>query len=137
MPADPWTAKAARYAALRWLGVAGFLLAAALLLGGLAAVATGRASFGLLPLCLLGLGLSLGSFGTNDDAALHAFAELARRGALPDRFRAEWEAERARRPARVSAVHDHPRASLILPLAAWAALAYVSYRVVTAWSGVA
>ncbi|MFN7144957.1 MAG: hypothetical protein ACK4YP_14365 [Myxococcota bacterium] len=133
MPAEASIVKAERYTRLRWVGIALFCVAAPNLVAGIAAVAAGRAGFGLVPVCLLALGLSLGAFGTNDDAALHAFSELDRRSALPGRFRAEWDGERKRRPARSSGLHDHPKASLVMPLAALAALALALWRVATAW----
>lgn len=133
MPAEAWIAKADRYTRLRWVGVAFFCVAAPNLVAGIGAVATGRAGFGLVPVCLLAVGLSLGAFGTNDDAALHAFADLDRASALPERFRAEWDGERKRRPARSTTLHDHPKASLVMPVAALAALGLALWRVATAW----
>lgn len=137
MPGERWKAKARRYATLRWVGVALFCVAAPNLLAAIGAVATDRASGGLILVSLFATGLSLGSFGTNDDAALHAFAELDRREALNPTFKAELDAERKKRPGRVQACHDHPKASLIVPSVAVLALGLAVWRVATAWGLVA
>jgi hypothetical protein len=99
MPVELWQAKAVRYSRLRWIGVAFFCLAVPNLVAAIAAVATDRASGGLIAISLFATGLSLGSFGTNDDAALHAMSDLARRDALPANLAAEYAAERKKRPA--------------------------------------
>ncbi len=133
MQADVWVARADRHAGLRWIGVGLFGAAAVLFVAGVGAIATGRAPLGVLPWCLVSVGLSLGSFGTNDDTALHALAELARRGAVPARHKAEWDKERKLRGSRLSTIHTHPRTSLVLPLFAAAALVVATVRVGTAW----
>jgi len=118
---------------LRWLGVAFFFVAALVLAGGVGAIVTGQAGLKILPWCLLALGTSLGSFGTNDDTALALLAELGRRGKLPDAHRAELAAELKVRGARLGTLHDHPKASLILPSIAVLALCGAAWRVSSAW----
>lgn len=137
MPVELWTGRADLHGRLRWIGVGLFLVAAPVVVGGLAALATGRATAGILPWCLLSLGLSLGAFGTNDDTVLHALSELARKDAVPARHGAEWEKERKARPARISTLHTHPKAGWILPVAAIAAVAGAAWRVAGAWGLVA
>ena len=134
MPVELWQAKAVRYSRLRWIVVAYFCLAVPKLVAAIAAVATDRASGGLIAISLFATGLSLGSFGTNDDAALHAMSDLARRDALPANLAAEYAAERKKRPARIPTVHDHPTASIVVPAVASLALSLALYRVATAWS---
>jgi hypothetical protein len=118
---------------LRWLGVAFFFVAAVLLAGGVGAIATGQVGLKILPWCLLALGTSLGSFGTNDDTALALLAELGRRGQLPDAYRAEFAAEHKVRGPRISTLHDHPKAALILPTVAVLAICGAAFRVGSAW----
>ncbi len=134
MPAEVWQARAVRYSRLRWVGAALFCVAAPNLGAAIGAVAADRATGGLIAVSLFALGLSLGSFGTNDDAALHAYVTLARQDALPPGFQAELDAERKKRPQRLAAVHDHPKASIVVPVLAVAALGLALYRVATAWS---
>lgn len=134
MQVELWQAKAVRYSRLRWIGGAYFCLAVPNLVAAIAAVATDRASGGLIAISLFATGLSLGSFGTNDDAALHAMSDLARRDALPANLAAEYAAERKKRPARIPTVHDHPTASIVVPAVASLALSLALYRVATAWS---
>lgn len=133
MPVEVWKAKARRYAALRWIGVGLFCVAAPNLLAAIGAVATDKAGGGLIAISLFATGLSLGSFGSNDDAALHAFADLDRRDALDPKFKAELDAERRKRPGRIEACHDHPKASVIVPAVATLALSLAVWRVATAW----
>lgn len=133
MQAEQWAARADRHSRLRWVGVALFSIAAVVFVGGVAALAMDHATLRILPWCLLAVGLALGSFGTNDDTTLHALAELARLGPVPPRHKAEWDKERKVRGARLSTVHTHPRASLVFPLLALAALLLAGWRVGGAW----
>lgn len=133
MPDSVWKAKARRYSRLRWIGVALFCVAAPNLLAAIGAFATDRAPGGIIAISLFACGLSLGSFGSNDDAALHAYADLDRREALDGAAKAELDAERKRRPGRVEGCHDHPKASVILPIVASLAVGLALFRVATAW----
>lgn len=114
-----WRAAANRFRGLRWVGVV--LFACALVVFGwhVVLVATAQLPWWKVIPCLLGLGLSLGSFGAADDSAIHALSVLDRAGALDDPgAAAELAAERAARPARVESAHHSPKAALILPLVA-------------------
>lgn len=133
MPVELWKAKARRYAALRWLGIALFCVAAPNLLAAIAAVATDRAGGGLVAISLFATGVSLGTFGSNDDSTLHAYSNLEIREALDSRMQAELDAERAKRPGRVEACHDHPKATVLLPVIATAVLLLAMWRVTHAW----
>lgn len=133
MQAEPWVARADHHSRLRWVGIALFSAAVVVFVGGVAAIAAGHAPFRTVFLCIFAVGLSLGSFGTNDDTTLHALAELARRGGLPPRHQAEWERERAVRGARLSTIHAHPKTAWILPPLAVAALCLAAWRVGAAW----
>lgn len=125
--------KASRHSQLRWLGVVFFCLAALQFLGMVGAVVAGHATIGKAVLSIFGLGMSMGTFGTNDDSALYAMRELHRNGILPERFRAEWQIEVERRPQRIPALHDAPKASIILPIVAILANGGISYMLLTAW----
>lgn len=133
MQVEVWEARADRHTRLRWVGVGLFCVAAVVGLAGIVAIGAGQAPLRVLPWLLVSVGLSLGSFGTNDDTALHALAELARNGAVPARHRAEWDKERKLRGSRLSTVHTHPKTSLVLPLFAAAALIVATLRVGAAW----
>ncbi|MDP2308847.1 MAG: hypothetical protein Q8P18_22690 [Pseudomonadota bacterium] len=133
MQAEPWAARADRHSRLRWVGVVLFFGAAIVLAGGVAALVTGQPGPRLLPWCVLAVGLSLGSFGTNDDTTLHALAQLGREGTVPAHHKAEWEHERKVRGARLSTLHAHPKAAWILPLFATGALLFAGWRVGAAW----
>jgi hypothetical protein len=127
------TDRAARHARLRWLGVALFFVAAAVLLLDLSAIVTGRAPLRLLPWGLLGLGMSLGTFGANDDTTLHALTELSRTHQLPARYAREWGQEKAARPERLAGLHASTTAGVILPLVAAIAIFVAAGRGLTAW----
>jgi hypothetical protein len=124
---------AALHARLRWLGIVLFgvaLVGFALTVG---AVVTGRAPGGRIVGALLGMGLSLASFGTNNDTALHAMAELARKDLLPSRFAAEWAHEVRVRPDKARHPHAMPRMALAFPLFATPLVLFVLWRALTAW----
>lgn len=133
MQAEQLASRADLHGRLRWLGVAFFAVAAVLFVGGVGAVVTGKSGGGIIPWCLLSMGVSLGTFGTNDDTTLHLLTELARKEALPTRHRGEFDAERKVRGARLSTLHDHPKAAFIMPAVAILAIAYAAFRVGTAW----
>ncbi len=133
MPVEALVRTTDRHARLRWLGVALFGVALLVLATHVGAVVTARAPLKLVLLSVFGLGVSLGTFGANDDTALHALAELARRGRVPARHQAEWDRERAARPARLLGLHASPRASLVLPVIASVAVAYAAIRGFQAW----
>lgn len=124
-----WQGAARRFRGLRWVGVALFGVGLAVLGWHLLLVATAGMPWWKAIPCLLGLGLSLGAFGAADDSAVHALAALDRAGALDDPAgAAELAGEKARRPARVDAAHDSPKAAMILPLVAAAILALLGVR---------
>jgi hypothetical protein len=128
MTVDELGARASRYAALRWLGMGLFVASALTFLVALAAAGMGRAPWlGALP-GIFAMGMSLGAFGTANDTAIHAMAELERRGNLPERHRREWATEQANRPGRSDAVHASPRAALVFPVLALVVMAWVLTR---------
>lgn len=131
--ADPRVGAADTHARLRWLGVVSFCLGAGLFLVTLAAALTGRAGFARLLVPFVTMGLSLGSFGTNNDTFLHTLADLAREKALPERHRAEWEHEHRVRPARMKSLHAAPKVAKILPFVALLLLAFAGWRAAQAW----
>lgn len=133
MQADHWEARVDRHIRLRWVGVALFAAAVVVSVGGVAALFTGHAGLRIVPWCLLALGLSLSSFGTNDNTALHALVELSRQGRIPARHKAEWDKERGVRGQRLLTLHTHPRASLILPFVSGAVILLAAWRVGAAW----
>lgn len=99
----------------RWIGIVLFCLAAPGPLVALTSIFLKGASWKLVFLSIGTLGLSLGSFGTANDTAVHALRELANRGApIPDAH--ELASERERRPARLAALHDSPKAAFIMPI---------------------
>jgi hypothetical protein len=108
-------------------------MAVVVFVAGVAAIAAGLMPFRTIFLCLFAMGLSLGSFGTNDDTALHALAELSRRGGVPTNHKAEWDRERAVRAARLATIHTHPKTAWILPPLAVMALLFAASRVGAAW----
>lgn len=118
---------------LRWIGVALFCVAAPVFAAAVVGWILGETPGKLIPWALFAMGLSLGSFGSNDDSAVYYLRELARADAVPERHRAEWDAERRARPARVTAVHAHPKAAWILPIAALVMVGIATWRVTGAW----
>jgi hypothetical protein len=121
------------YTRLRWVGVALFCVAAPVFAAAVTGWVLGQTPGGLIPWAMFAMGLSLGSFGSNDDSAVYQLRELARAGAVPERHRAEWDAERRARPGRIVAVHAHPKGALILPVAAIVMVAIATWRVAGAW----
>ena len=128
-------ATAWRYSRLRWLGIFLFWVAAVLLVASIWAVVQGWMTPGKLLFCMLCLGLSLGSFGTASDTALHAYREMHRTGTLPPAFAAEWATERRLRPDRIAGLHANPKMALAMPLLAMAALGWNLWRLVGVWGG--
>lgn len=128
-------ATAWRYSRLRWLGIVLFWVALGALGANLWAVVQGWLPPGKLVFCLLCLGLSLGSFGTSSDTALHALRELQQAGALPPAFRAEWATEVRLRRDRIAGLHANPKMALIIPLLASAAIGFSLWRLVGVWGG--
>ena len=128
MTVERLAAVAARYAALRWLGMGLFMASAATFLLALTAAALGRAEWLHALPGIFAMGMSLGAFGTANDTAVHAMAELARRGALPERHRGELATEQSRRPGRLESVHASPRAALVFPVLAAVVMVWVLTR---------
>jgi hypothetical protein len=128
-------ATAWRYSRLRWLGIFLFWIAGAVLGVSLWAVIQGWMEPGRLVFCMLGLGLSLGSFGTASDTALHAYRELHRAGALPPAFAEEWQTERRKRADHIPGLHANPKIALVMPLLALAAMSWSIWRLVGVWGG--
>lgn len=84
--------RATRHARLRWVGVPLFWLGALGLLTALGGWLTGRSGFGPVALYMAATGLSLGSFGVNNDTAL-ALALRPPAESLPAPLRAELQDE--------------------------------------------
>lgn len=125
-------ANVATYIRLRWVGAGLFGLALLVTTAHLGLVVRGGPWSRMIP-CILALGLSLSSFGTADDTALHALRALATPGPVPAAYAAEFALEQARRPTRLASVHASPRASWILPLAASAVILLLAFRAWSAW----
>lgn len=120
------------HARVRWAGVVLFVLALPAAVGIVLNV-IGGAPLSQLLLAILGLGTSLGTFGTNNDTALVAMQRDARLGMLDPRFADELADESHRRPADLKNLHTSPKAALAFPLIASAAVAYAWFR--TGWVG--
>ena len=129
-------ATAWRYSRLRWLGIVLFWVSVCSLSANVWAVVQGWITPGKLVFCMLCLGLSLGSFGTASDTALHAYRELHRAGTLPEAFAAEWTTERRLRRDRIAGLHANPKIALVMPLLAMAAIGWSVWRLVGVWGGV-
>ena len=125
-------AAVATYTRLRWVGVALFGAALLVTAAHVGLVAGGMPWTRMIP-CILALGLSLSSFGTADDTALHTLRQLATAGPVPAQYAAELEQEQRRRPERMAAVHASPRASWILPLVALAVILLLGWRAWVTW----
>lgn len=134
--AEPLLAVADRHARLRWLGIVLFWTAAVVFVATTGAVVTGRAPIPRALVPFVAMGLSLGTFGANNDTFLHALADLARKKAVPARHQAEWDHERHVRAARLKTVHAAPKVGLVLPLVAAGLVAWAGYRAAQAWGWV-
>ena len=126
-----WSSALRRHAALRWLGVGMFGAALGVLGWHLVLLVGASLPFGKVLPCVLALGLSLGTFGANDDSAIVAMDRLDRLGALPAPFVAELSHERTARPRRLDSAHFSPKAALILPLLVVALLGFLTHRAST------
>lgn len=126
---------ARRFSMLRWLGIGLFWVALGLLLVSLWAAFQGWLEPRRLLFCLLGLGLSLGAFGTASDTALHAMRELRIAGKLPSSFAAEWAIEVQKRADRIPNFQAHPRMAMGMPLLAASALGWSFWRLLQVWGG--
>jgi len=117
-----------RHARLRWFGVVLLWLA----LPGVALfasrIALGTAPLGQAFLCFGGVMAPLSAFGTNNDTAVFAMRELARRRALPPAFQAELARERQVRAERLADAHASPKAAIVLPMVAIAVVSFLYYR---------
>lgn len=126
-----WEARLGRHAALRWVGIGLFVVGVGVLGWHIALLVSAGLPWARAVPCLLGMGLSLGAFGANDDSVLVAMDRLDRLGALPARFRAELSRERAARPKRIATAHLSPKAAVVLPLCALGLLGWLSVRAYT------
>jgi hypothetical protein len=126
--AERWRGAVTRHRALRVVAMGLFGVAAVVLLAHLPLVAEGRLVWYRVIPCLIGLGLSLGAFGANDESVLHSLVVLDRGSALPDAWRAELADEQRRRPGRATSCHLSPRAGLVLPVVAVLAIAGLAWR---------
>lgn len=122
-----------RFSRLRWLGIALFCLALPIPPTVLATVLLHDARFTWLFPAIGCLGLSLGAFGAANDTALWSLREAAKLGPVPSGALAELDHEREVRPARLLALHDSPKASLVIPLLAGALIGWVSLSMVGMW----
>lgn len=111
-----------RHARLRWLGVGFFLVSVPLLAFSIYLFAGGLVPGRRVLVSVFCLGMSLGSFGTNNDTALWAMAELQRRGKLVEPFVAELRHEAAVRADRLREAHASQKAGFVLPLLATSAI---------------
>lgn len=114
MVAEQSLALAAFHRRFRHLGMALFLLAAAVELGVLVDVVRGLLPLRNLLLGVFALGTALGAFGTSNDTALHAM--LQAEGQLPPEMAAELAQERRLRKARLASLHASPKMAFVLPL---------------------
>lgn len=123
-----WKTAVRRHRALRVVGMVLFVVAVALFLAHVPLVFDGRMAWYRIIPCLIGPGLSLGTFGANDDSVLHALATLEGAGRAPEAWRAELLAEQKKRPARVAAAHASPKAGLVLPIVATVVIVLLALR---------
>lgn len=121
-----WMGEVRRHAALRWVGIGLFGIALAVAGWHVWLVATAGMPWTKVIPCVLGLGLSLGAFGANDDTALAAMVNLERVPGGPE-F-PDLVEERRRRPARMAHVHSSPRTGLVLPVVAGVIVALLAAR---------
>jgi hypothetical protein len=122
-------ARARRHAALRWAGIGTSLFAIAALGATVWAAATGAGPWKLVAVAVFTCGLSLGSFGANNDTSLHALRSLADSGAgLPRDMAEELAHERRVRPARLAALHSTPTVGLVLPVVADLLVLFLAWR---------
>lgn len=126
-----WSSALRRHAALRWLGVAFFGVALGVLGWNVTLLVGASLPFKQVLVSVFALGLSLGTFGANDDSAIVAMDRLDRLGALPAAFAPELAHERTARPRRLDTAHFSPKAALILPLVVVSLLGFLTYRAST------
>ena len=122
------------YARLRWVGVACFIVAIPIPGLVLVSIVDGRLPWTWIFPAIGCLGLSLGTFGTANDTALHALRSAGAAG-LPADAAAELRHEEQVRPARLAQVHHSPKASFIIPLLAALLIAHVVRQLIHVWSG--
>lgn len=125
MRAEDWTSRAELHRRFRYVGMALFCCAVVVELAVAAAVVTGGLPARNLMLGVFALGVSLGSFGTANDTALHAMLQLQ---SPPATFAAELTTERERRPGRLDVLHASPRMAFVLPVVASLTLALLVSR---------
>jgi hypothetical protein len=132
----PDASRALLHARVRWVGVACACLAFLELLLLVVAASRGLSPWSRVPLGLFTTGISLGAFGANNDTALVLAARVADAGgALPPSLHEELAHEARARPSHVSGLHASPRASWVLPVLALALVAWLGWRLATAFAG--
>jgi hypothetical protein len=127
-------ARAVLHARARWIGVACFLVAVLELVALVVAAARGLSPWSRVPLGLFATGISLGTFGANNDTALvYASRVVAGGGAVAEPLAAELAHEARVRPGHVAGLHASPKAAWILPLVAVTVLAWTGWRLAGAF----
>ena len=116
----------------RWIGIGIFCCALPGPAVAITSVIVKGASLKLVPLSVATLGLSLGSFGTANDTAVHALRELDRRGVeVPSEI--ELATEQRKRPERLAALHDSPKAAMVLPVVALGLFCWQVFLYLKTW----
>lgn len=113
----------------RWLGITLFCLAIPFPVLALTHIVVREGEWKLLLFSIGSLALSLGSFGTANDTAVHALRELDNQN-RPVPNPAELAIEQERRAERLGKIHDSPKAAFVMPalaggLIGWQALFYL------------
>ena len=129
-------ARAMLHARARWIGVACFLVAVVELAALLIAAARGLSPWSRVPLGLFAAGISLGTFGANNDTALvYASREASAGREVPVGLGAELAHEGRVRPGHVVGLHASPKAAWILPIVAVTVLSWTGWRLACAFGG--
>lgn len=129
-------ARAMLHARARWIGVACFLVAVVELGALLFAAARGLSPWSRVPLGLFAAGISLGTFGANNDTALVLASRVeAGGGSVAEALRGELVHEGRVRPGHVVGLHASPKAAWILPIVAVTVLSWTGWRLACAFRG--
>lgn len=129
MRAEDWTRRAQFHRRFRYVGMVLFCAAVVVELAIGAAVVAGQLPARNLMLGVFALGVSLGSFGTANDTAIHAMLQLPTPAPT---LAAELAVERERRPERLDKLHASPRMVYALPAVATLTLGLLVSRVLGA-----
>ena len=129
MRTEDWSSRARFHRSFRYVGMALFCSAVVVELAVGAAVVTGGLPARNLMLGVFALGVSLGSFGTANDTALHAMVQIP---SPPAELASELATERERRPGRLDVLHASPRMAFALPVVASLTLGLLVSRVLGA-----